>query len=151
MARPVEPVPQDIVDRVLEGLYSGKPLSDICDEEGMPNVRSISRWCAKDETFASDFARARKEGAAARFDKAGRIVAKATPETVQVAKLQAEHEYKAAACFCPSVFGQRATMALGGDRDGAPIKISHVDAEKELASILAAAASRQGDDGEGSD
>lgn len=115
MGRPPEPVPQDIAGRILDGLYEGRALATICRGKGMPKPRTVSDWKAKDPEFAAAFARAREEGAALRFDKAGEIVKKATPETVQVAKLQADHEYKAAACFCPAVFGTRQHLQHSGD------------------------------------
>lgn len=105
IGRPPEPVPQAVADAVVEWLYEGKSLLSFCEQDGMPTIRTVHRWVEKDETFASNFARAREAGAATRFDRAGNIVSAATPETVHVAKLQAEHEYKAAACFCPRVFG----------------------------------------------
>lgn len=117
MGRPPEPVPQDIAEKILDGLYDGRALAAICRGEGMPKPRTVSDWKAKDPEFAAAYARAREEGAALRFDRAGQIVKKATPETVHVAKLQAEHEYKAAACFCPSVFGTKQHLEHSGAID----------------------------------
>lgn len=106
---------------IIDWLYEGGSILGYCQQEGRPKRRTIYDWVDADPDFGAQFARARREGAAARFDKAGEIVALATPETVHVAKLQAEHEYKAAACFCPSVFGSK--VAVGGDASAPAIKV----------------------------
>jgi hypothetical protein len=101
----------ELVEELLDWLYEGGSLLAFCRGEGRPKYRTVYDWTARHETFSAEFARARKAGAAMRFEKAGEIVANATVETVQLAKLQAEHEYKAAACFDPGTFGQKARAA----------------------------------------
>mgnify|MGYP000311250997 CR=1 FL=1 len=108
---------------IIDWLYEGGSILGYCQQEGRPKRRTIYDWVDADPDFGAQFARARREGAAARFDKAGEIVALATPETVHVAKLQAEHEYKAAACFCQSVFGSK--VAIGGDASAPAIKVEN--------------------------
>lgn len=114
IGRPPEPVPADIAERILDGLYVGKSLTAICAEPGMPKIRTISEWKAKDSAFAAAFAHARSEGAGVHWDQAGEIVARATPEDWQVCKLQAEHAYKTAKVYCPSVYGDNATVQHAG-------------------------------------
>jgi len=139
MGRPPEPVPADKAEKIIDALYEGRALTDICAELDI-GTQVVSKWKAKDEEFRREFACAREEGAAMRVERASAAVDKATVANWQVVKMQAEHAMKVAACFCPRVFGTK--VQLGGDRDGVPIKVSHVDAEKELASILAEAAGR---------
>jgi hypothetical protein len=112
--RPPEPVPEDIARRILDGLHAGQSLTRICSAEGMPSPRTVSDWKAKDETFAAEFARARASGAEYLCDEAQDIADRATPENVQVAKLQGEMRWKRAACFCPSVFGAKAQVEHSG-------------------------------------
>lgn len=52
---------------ICERLSQGEPLADICRDEHMPAVRTVSLWKATHESFAADFARAREEG----FDELG--------------------------------------------------------------------------------
>lgn len=112
--RPPEPVPQDIAERILDGLHEGKSLTAICTEPDMPSQRVVSLWRAKDAEFDTAFARARADGASVHWDMAGEIVAKATPEDWQVAKLKAEHQYKTAKVYCPSVYGDNARVDHAG-------------------------------------
>ena len=96
-------------------LREGHSLTEICEAPSMPRVSTVSGWRAKDAAFMAEYKAARRDGAEVRFDRAGKIVKEATPANWQVAKLQAEHEYKAAANFCPEDFGtSRQTIEHSG-------------------------------------
>lgn len=56
---------QTAVQRVLEGLRSGTPLTVICSAEGMPSDWTVRSWADQDPELAHDIARARETG----FDK----------------------------------------------------------------------------------
>ncbi|MBK1884629.1 hypothetical protein JIN85_19590, partial [Luteolibacter pohnpeiensis] len=43
--RPTKRV-DEVIDRVLEGLSMGTPLTLICAEEGMPSPKTIYNWMA---------------------------------------------------------------------------------------------------------
>ena len=47
---------------IVEQLSQGTPLADICRNDDMPAVRTVSAWKAADAEFNADFARAREEG-----------------------------------------------------------------------------------------
>jgi hypothetical protein len=47
---------------ICERLSKGEPLADICRDEHMPAVRTVSDWKAAHPTFAADFAHARDAG-----------------------------------------------------------------------------------------
>jgi hypothetical protein len=47
---------------IAEKLSKGEPLAQICRDEGMPAVRTVSDWKRDHESFSADFARARDEG-----------------------------------------------------------------------------------------
>lgn len=53
---------QSIADEITERLSIGEPLAQICRDEAMPAVRTVSDWKAANVQFAADFARAREEG-----------------------------------------------------------------------------------------
>ena len=63
------------------------------------------RWGDRDPEYAARFAHARVAGATAKVELAWEIAKRATPENVQVAKLQVETLLKQAACFAPHVYG----------------------------------------------
>lgn len=53
-------------------LAAGETLTDICSSDGMPNMQTWLRWCADDETIASDYSlalQARAEWYAAEHDR----------------------------------------------------------------------------------
>ena len=74
-------------EQLLDWLHDGGSLLAFCKKAGHPKARTISDWRAKDPEFATAYARAREEGAAIRFEKAGEIVRKANAENWQVARL----------------------------------------------------------------
>lgn len=51
-----------IIQRVVDGLSKGTPLTVICAGEGMPTPKTIRDWRDDDETFAIAYARAREDG-----------------------------------------------------------------------------------------
>jgi hypothetical protein len=53
----------EIADQVTDGLMIGRPLSEICQELGMPGKATISRWIAEDrDGFAARYRLARQIG-----------------------------------------------------------------------------------------
>ena len=56
---------QEIADEICERLSEGEPLAQICRDEHMPAVRTVSAWKQANPDFNADFAHAREEG----FDK----------------------------------------------------------------------------------
>ena len=54
MARPVEPVPADKAEKIIDGLHAGRSLTAICAEIGI-TPRAVTWWKMKDEAFASEF------------------------------------------------------------------------------------------------
>lgn len=60
--RPVEAVPQDTAEEIIEWISAGKTLREFCRQEGNPNWRTVYLWIEKDDEFAGRFARARDMG-----------------------------------------------------------------------------------------
>jgi hypothetical protein len=54
---------REIADQVTDALMIGQPLSEICNEPGMPRAPTISRWVAEDrDGFAARYRLARQIG-----------------------------------------------------------------------------------------
>jgi hypothetical protein len=53
---------QEAADEICERLSKGEPLAQICRDEHMPAVRTVSKWKEAHPEFGADFARARDEG-----------------------------------------------------------------------------------------
>ena len=62
MGRPVEEVPQDKVDEIVEWISNGQTLREYCRIEGNPAFRTIYNWLEKDKDFSARFAQARDVG-----------------------------------------------------------------------------------------
>ena len=54
---------REIADQVTDGLACGRHLADVCQDFGMPNVGTVSRWVAEDrDGFAGRYRLARQIG-----------------------------------------------------------------------------------------
>ena len=53
---------QEIADEICERLSKGEPLAQICRDERMPAVRTVSLWKETQDGFAANFVRAREDG-----------------------------------------------------------------------------------------
>lgn len=53
---------QEIADEICRRLAQGEPLAQICRDDHMPAVRTVSHWKEASEAFKADFACAREEG-----------------------------------------------------------------------------------------
>jgi len=53
---------QKVADEICLRLSKGEPLADICRDDHMPAVRTVSDWRRARQAFAADFACARDEG-----------------------------------------------------------------------------------------
>lgn len=123
---------QEVADAICAKLSKGIPLAEICREEGMPAVRTVSDWKAAHEEFAADFARARDDGydaiAAslleiaddARNDwmetKNGKVL---DAEHVQRSKLRIETRLKLLAKWDPRRYGEKIVNEHTGADGGA--------------------------------
>lgn len=125
-------IAQEIADR----LSKGEPLAQICRDEHMPSVTTISTWKANDKDFSESIARAREEGFDAIADeclkiaddssndymlkKEGEDYARLNAEHVQRSKLRVETRLKLLAKWDPKRYGEK--LAIGGADDLPPIK-----------------------------
>ncbi len=50
----------ELADLICERLACGESLRSICDDENFPNRVTVIRWLAKDDNFATKYARARE-------------------------------------------------------------------------------------------
>jgi hypothetical protein len=120
-------------------LSKGEPLAQICRDEGMPAVRTVSLWKESHPEFSADFARARDEGydsiAAGCLEIADdsrndfvtklgedgeEVGARFDAEHVQRSKLRIETRLKLLAKWDPRRYGEK--LAIGGDPDAPAIK-----------------------------
>ena len=137
-----------IRDEILKRIAKGESLRSICEDDWMPSRESVRRWLDDDADFCAQYARARELQADHYADETLEIAASATPETVQVARLQIDTRKWMAGKLRPKVYGEK--IALGGADDLPPVK-HEVSAVDIIKARVNAAAERLGTTGETSD
>jgi len=114
---------QEVADEICRRLAQGEPLAQICRDDNMPAVRTVSDWKKASEAFSADFVRAREEGfdqiAADCLDIAdetsndtvyGESGARANSEWISRSKLRIETRLKLLAKWDPKRYGDKITQ-----------------------------------------
>ena len=70
---------EQIIDKIVEQLQLGEPLSRICRHKDMPSSTSFNNWTRKDMKLAERVLTARKEGAMAWYDKSIELIENPEP------------------------------------------------------------------------
>ncbi len=134
---------QEVADAICARLSAGEPLAQICRDDGMPAVRTVSDWKKANDAFSADFARAREDGfdqiAADCLDiadtplegvetttKPGGEKEVRTGDMLGHRKLQIETRLKLLAKWDPKRYGEK--LAIGGADDLPPISTMSDDA-----------------------
>lgn len=119
----VEPLWQNLIDWIENG---GSVLGWCMADRSRPSRVAVYRYARSSPELASQFARAREDGAESRWENAEEILRGtegfATGNDVRD-KLLAEHQYKTAACFRPQRYGAKALAAQVAAADGQPVVI----------------------------
>ncbi len=118
-------------DRICEQLSEGIPLAQICRQEGMPAVRTVSDWKEANTNFATAFARAREEGFDAIAEECLRIADETTGDNIPTengdrpnsewisrSKLRVETRLKLLAKWDPKRYGDKLTQEHTGPGGG---------------------------------
>ena len=122
----------EVIQRIIDGLRQGTPLTIICDAEDMPCDRTVREWADADPELSSAIARAREAG----FDRLAietMEIIDTIPERtatefgdkvdgghVAWLKNRAEQRLKLLSKWDPKRYGDR--LSLAGD-EGAPIRL----------------------------
>ena len=59
----------EIQEKLVAEIQTGRSLRQVCGDEGMPNIRTVTRWLVADADFAHKYARARMAQADVLFDR----------------------------------------------------------------------------------
>lgn len=92
---------------ICSRIADGESLSKICRDKDMPSRQSVFFWMQKHEGFSDNYARAYEQQAAKEFDEMEELAATATPETVQVVRLQLDARKWCLARKQPKKYGER--------------------------------------------
>jgi hypothetical protein len=121
---------QEAADEICQRLGKGEPLAQICRDEHMPAVRTVSHWKDASETFKADFVRAREEGFDALAAQCLDIADETDNDTLHTehgdrpntewisrSKLRIETRLKLLAKWDPKRYGDKLDLNHGGQGD----------------------------------
>ncbi len=145
----------EVAAEICARLSKGEPLAQICRDEHMPAVRTVSDWKTAHDGFSADFGHARDEGydaiAASCLEIAdetsndtlyGEHGERANTEWISRSKLRIETRLKLLAKWDPRRYGEK--LAIGGADDLPPIRqLSDADLAARIAAKMAAAGARE--------
>lgn len=131
----------EVIQRILDGLSAGTPLTVICDAEDMPGITTVWEWQKGDEALSEAIARAREAGwdriamdalaiadgsdrDTIAFERAGQMVEIPDKEWILRTKLRVETRLKLLAKWDPKRYGDKVTQEITG-KDGGPVRTSH--------------------------
>ena len=123
---------EDVAKEICDRLSKGEPLAQICRDDHMPSVRTVSDWKRAHDEFSTSFARAREDG----FDEIAteclRIADETDNDTVYTeagerpntewisrSKLRIETRLKLLAKWDPKRYGDKITQEHTGANGGA--------------------------------
>jgi len=128
-----EPMERDdlIVEEALAWVAAGKTLASYCRQPGRPDTRSFRRWCDRDPDLLARYELARRIGYDVLAEEIIDLVDAPVPKDdmgktdtgiVQQRKLQAEVRMKLLACWFPTRYSEKLTVA--GDAAN-PVQVQH--------------------------
>jgi hypothetical protein len=105
---------EELAERFLDELASGKSLRRVCDQEGMPSILTVLKWERENETFAKRYAQARDDRGVAFgeriIDLVDDVIAADIP--VDAARLAIDSLKWTAARLAPKVYGEKQTVDI---------------------------------------
>lgn len=121
MGRPSE-YTDDVAAEICDRIAKGESVQSIChtdapDRDWVPSERTVYRWLEENISFRQMYVRAREAQADREFDEAKQVATAATPETVQVARLQVDTIKWRAAKLAPKKYGDKIEVEHSGAID----------------------------------
>lgn len=140
----------EILQRIVDGLSQGTPLTVICREEGMPHDSTVRNWMEADPEVSLAIARAREAGFdqialdalaiadnserdTILTDKGGEVP---NSEWISRSRLRVETRLKLLAKWDPKRYGERVAQEISGP-DGGPVSLAAVRLDNEQEQALA--------------
>jgi len=104
-------------------LTEGESLRTICEQPNAPTRTTVYRWLEDNEEFRGQYTRARERYAELEGESLIALADAATPQTVQVVKLQIDTRKWILSKWLPKKYGEKTALELLG-KDGRPIQIT---------------------------
>lgn len=115
---------QEMADHICSEMASGRSLRSICDDEGMPERRTVFRWLSKNDEFRHQYARAQEDRAAALAEDILEIADEGSEGDTQRAKLRVDTRKWLMSKMAPKKYGDRTELDhVSSDGSVAPTKI----------------------------
>lgn len=125
----------DVREKVLLALASGRSLNKTCAEDGMPAPSTVVLWTHEDPTFAERYARAKEIGLTLKADELLDIADDGSRDTytdekgnehvdvdvVQRSRLRVDTRKWLLSKMLPKLYGERSALELTG-KDGGPVE-----------------------------
>ena len=107
-----KPVPFsiEVFAEVCNRIAEGRSLRSVCKDDGMPSTSGFMKWVKKDVSLVEQYARAMEDRADVLFEETIEIADSATPETVNVARLQVDTRKWYLGKVNPKVYGDSSRL-----------------------------------------
>jgi len=146
----------DIQERLVAEIQTGRSLRQVCADDGMPDIRTVTRWLVSDADFAHKYARARMAQADVLFDRMEAVEEAVSAGTMDshAARVVLDSMRWRASKLAPKVYGDRLDVSVSDSRISitgalAAAQSRLVDVIDVVPRISASDASDTGDEGEG--
>lgn len=120
MARPSK-YSEKLAGAICSRIAEGESLIQICRDPKMPARSTVMKWRSEIVEFSDKYAHAYEMQADKEFEEMEELAATATPETVQVVKLQIDTRKWTLARKQPKKYGDKVQQEISGP-GGGPVR-----------------------------
>lgn len=113
MARPTD-YSIELGAEICERLALGESLKRICEADNMPSQSTVYLWIIKNKEFSEMYTRAREDQVDTHVDGMTDLTDSATPENVNVVRLQVETRKWIASKLKPRKYGEKVQQEHSG-------------------------------------
>jgi hypothetical protein len=108
----------EIQEKVVEAIQTGRSLRQVCQDDGMPDFRTVQRWIVSDGQFAVRYARARTAQADTLFDRMEAVEEAVSAGTMDshAARVVLDSMRWRASKLAPKVYGDRLDVSVTDTR-----------------------------------
>jgi len=108
----------EIQERLVAEIQTGRSLRQVCGDDGMPDIRTVTRWLVADADFAHKYARARMAQADVLFDRMEAVeeAVSAGQMDSHAARVVLDSMRWRASKLAPKVYGDRLDVSVTDTR-----------------------------------
>ena len=108
----------EIQEKVVEAIQTGRSLRQVCQDDGMPDFRTVQRWIVSDGQFAVRYARARMAQADVLFDRMEAVEEAVSAGTMDshAARVVLDSMRWRASKLAPKIYGDRLDVQVSDTR-----------------------------------